>query len=165
MHGARQVWQWMRSSVVKMWKQAGPLMTKVASSLKKAKSRQAEYLISFLATLMGAAAFGLWQQSFAAALFAGVGLSLLAGIYNNSERTLAALERREGEQHCEDVDAHALAGPSMANSGTLDQAIGYLKPWLANEVSLTEENAKEYCALLLDSVGARTPPQSRTFSG
>ncbi|HYL16560.1 MAG TPA: hypothetical protein VEV41_26230 [Terriglobales bacterium] len=164
MHRAKQVWQWMRSSAAKMGQQTGSLMTKVASLPKKAKSRQADDLIPPLAVLMGAAAFGLWRQSITAAIFALVGLSLLAGIYNNTERMLAALRRSEAEPQFGE-DARALAEPTTADSGALSQAIGCLKPWLANEVPLTEENAKECCAVLLDSVAAKARPATRTISG
>jgi hypothetical protein len=156
MHRAKQVWRWMRSLVAKISQQTRPLMAKVASLPKKAKSRQADDLIPPLAVLMGAAAFGLWRQSITAAIFALVGLSLLAGIYNNTERMLAALRRE---------DARALAEPTTADSGALSQAIGCLKPWLANEVPLTEENAKECCAVLLDSVAAKARPATRRISG
>ncbi|HYL12558.1 MAG TPA: hypothetical protein VEV41_05965 [Terriglobales bacterium] len=163
MHRANQLWQWMKSSAAKMWQQTRSLMVKVASLPKKAKHRQADDLIPPLAILMGAGAFGWWRQSFAAALFAGVGLSFLAVIYNNTERMLATLRRSESEPRFEEVGARALAGPAPENSGALNQAIGCLKPWLADEVSLTEENAKQYCAVLLDSVVGRARPATDNF--
>jgi hypothetical protein len=162
MHRVKQAWQWLRSSAVKMWQQAHPKI-KVASLLKEAKPQQSDSLIPTLAFLMGAVAFGLWQQSFAAALFAGVGLSLLAGIYHKTEQMLGVLRRSEYGPHFADVSARALAEPTTENSGALNQAIGSLKPWLANEVSLTEENAKEYCAVLLDSVVGKARSASNSF--
>jgi hypothetical protein len=97
----------------------------------------------------------LWQQSFAAALFAGVALFLLSGIYHKTELMLAALRRPEYGPHCAGISARAFAEQTSENSGALNQAIGCLKPWLANEVSLTEENAKECCGVLLDSVAGK----------
>ncbi len=161
MHRAKQAWQWLRLSASKMWQQTRP-KTEIASLLKKAKPRQAD-LIPPLAILIGAMAFGLWRQSFAAALFAGVGLFLLAGIYNNTGRMLAVLRRWEDEPHFGDVNARALAEPTSENTGALNQAIGCLRPWLANEVSLTEENAKECCAVLLDSVAGRARSATNNF--
>jgi len=155
MHRDKQVRHCMRALAVKMSQQIRFLMIKVASLWKKTQSWQPHNLIPTLGTLMGTVAFGLWQQSFAAALFAGIGLFFLAGIYNNIERMLAALRRSEGDPHFGNVDVRARVEPTTENSGALNQAIGCLKPWLANEVSLTEENAKECCAVLLDSVAAR----------
>jgi len=80
MHRAKQAWQWLRSSVAQMWQQVHPKI-KVASLLKNVNPQKSNGMISTLAFLLGAVAFGLWQQSFAAALFAAVALFLLAGIY------------------------------------------------------------------------------------
>lgn len=162
MHRAKQAWSWLRSSAAKMWQQAHPKI-KGASLLKKAKPRHSYDLIPTLAILIGAVAFGLWQQSFAAAFFAGVGLFLLAGIYNHTERMLAVLRPSEDGSHFGDVNARAIAEPTTENSGALTQAIGCLRPWLANEVSLTEENAKECCAVLLESVAGRARSATDSF--
>jgi len=163
MHRAYQVRQWMRSLAAKMGQQTRPFMIETASLMKRAKSQQAHDLISFLGIPMGAVAFGLWWQSFTAALFAGIGLFFLAGIYKTSERMLAVVRRSEDEPRFGDVDARTFAQPTPKNSDALNQAIGCLKPWLANEVSLTEENAKECCAVLLDSVAVRTRPATNNF--
>ena len=164
MHRAKQVWQWMRSLVVKMWQQSGASMTKVASLLKKAKSRQGLDLIMLLGILIGVVTFGLWWQSFTASLFAGIVLSFLAGNYKTNRRMLAAVRRLEGVPRFGKENSRTLSGPTQENSGALNEAIGCLKPWLANEVSLTEENAKECCSVLLDSVAARTRAAAATMS-
>jgi hypothetical protein len=158
MHRAKQVWQWMRSLLAKMWQQTGRLMSKIASLLKKAKSRQGLELIMLLGIVIGAVTFGLWWQSFTASLFAGIVLSFLAGIYKTNRRMLAAVRRLEGVPRFGKTNSRILSGPTQENSGALNEAIGCVKPWLANEVSLTEENAKECCAVLLDSVAGRARP-------
>jgi len=162
MHCAKQANQWLRSSVAQMWQQAHPKI-KVASLLKNVNPQKSNGMISTLAFLLGAVAFGLWQQSFAAALFAGVALFLLAGIYHKTERMLAVLRRLEYGPHFADISARAFAEQTTQNSGALNQAIGCLKLWLANEVSLTEENAKECCAVLLDSVAGKERSASNNF--
>jgi hypothetical protein len=164
MQFAKQMWLWVRSLVTRMWQQAGTVMVKVASLVKKTKSRQAEDLIPPLAILMGAAAFGYWWRSFAAALFALAALSLLAGIHNNTELMLAALGRSAGAPHFGDGNADPLAEHTKAPSAR-DEAIGRLKPWLANEVSLTEDNAKECCAVLLDSIVTTAQSATKPVSG
>ena len=162
MHRAMRAWQWSRSSVAKMWQEAHPKI-KVASLLKKVNPQQSDGLIPTLAFLLGAVAFGLWQQSFAAALFAGVALFLLAGIYHKTGRMLAVVRQPQYGRHFADISARAFAEQTSENSGALNQAIGCLKPWLANEVSLTEENAKECCAVLLDSVARKARSASNNF--
>ena len=89
------------------------------------------------------------------ALFAGIGLFFLAGIYRTTERMLAISRRSEGEPHLGDRAAHTLPEPTLENSDVVNEAIGSLKPWVADEVLLTEENAKQCCAVLLDSVASR----------
>lgn len=162
MHRAKQAWQWLRSSVVQMWQQAHPKI-KVASLLKNVNPQQSNSLIPTLAFLLGTVAFALWQQSFAAALFAGVALFLLTGIYHKTEGMLAVLRRPEYGPHFAAISARALAEPTTENSGALNQATGCLKLWLANEVSLTEENAKECCTVLLDSVAGKARSASNNL--
>jgi hypothetical protein len=152
MDRAKQVKEWMRLVAVKIWQQTRPLMTKVASLLKETKPQHVHDLIPPLSILMGAVAFGLWWQSLAAALFAAIPLFFLAGIYKTTERTLAAVQRSAGEELFGNVDSRTRVEPTSENSDALKEAIRCLQPWLANEVSLTEENAKECCAVLLASV-------------
>jgi len=163
MHRAKQVWQLTRSLPAKTWQQIRPLVIKLASLLKKAKSRQARGLIPPAGVLIGAVAFGLWWQNFAAALFAGIGLFFLAGIYNATERMLATSRRSEGEPHSGDRTAHTLPEPTLENSDAVNEAIGSLKPWVTDEVLLTEENAKQCCAVLLDSVASRARRATTSF--
>ena len=159
MYYGKQVWQWIRASAVKMWQHSYPLMTKVACKVtqlpKKTTSQQALDLVTPLGILIGSVAFGLWWQKFTAALFAAIALFFLAGIYKTAERILAAVQVSEGVQHFGKVDADTISDPTPEKSDALAEAIGCLKPWLANEVSLTEENAKECCALLIDSLATR----------
>jgi hypothetical protein len=151
--------QEVRSVAAKIWRQTRPLTINLASLLKQAKPGQGHDLIPPLGTAMGAVAFGLWRQSFAAALFAGIGLFFLAGIYETIERILVAIRRSDSERQFGDADdARTDRQPAPENSEALNEAIGSLKPWLANDLSLTEENAKEYCAVLLDAVAARARP-------
>jgi hypothetical protein len=155
MHRAKQVWQLTISLAARTWHQVLPLVMKPASLLKKAKSRQAHGMIPPAGVLIGALAFGWWWQNFAAALFAGIGLFFLAGIYKTTERMLATSRRSQGEPHSGDRAAHSLPEPTPENSDAVNEAIGSLKPWVTDEVLLTEENAKQCCAVLLDSVASR----------
>jgi hypothetical protein len=155
MHRAKQGWQLTRSLAAKTWQRSRPLVIKFASLPKKAKVRQSHGMIPPAGVLMGAVAFGVWWQNFAAALFAGIGLFFLAGIYKATERMLATTRRPEGQPHSGDLAAHTLPESTLENSDAVNEAIGSLKPWVADEVLLTEENAKQCCAVLLDSVASR----------
>ena len=163
MHRAKQVWQLTRSSAAKTWQQSRSLVIKLASLLKKAESRHSHGMIPPAGVLIGAIAFGVWWQNFAAALFAGIGLFFLAGIYKATEQMLAATRRWEGEPRSGDLAAHALPEPTLENSDVVNEAIGSLQPWVVGEVSLTEENAKQCCAVLLDSVASRARRATTSF--
>ena len=152
----KQVWQWMKSLPAKTWMALRPLQVKFAGFLKQAGSQQASLVVPVLAILTGAVTFGLWWQSFSAALFAGISLSFLAGIYRNSQRTLAAIRQSEIKAPAEEVTAPAEARVIVQaipeNSEAVQEAVQYLQPWLANEASLTEEGVRDRCAVLVDSV-------------
>ena len=106
-----------------------------------------------LTIVMGAAACGLRWNSFGAALFAGVALFFLAGIHRAMKRVVAAVSRSERERsEIEDIkrDIH-LSKPGKSEGA--EWAIDWLRPWVAGETSLTEEEAKSCCAALLDTGG------------
>jgi hypothetical protein len=136
--------------VAKFSQQIRSSLGKLAGALNNARSWQAHELVAPVGTVMGAAAFGWWSQSFAAALFAAIALFFLAGIYKRSEQVLAAVTRLGASPRFGNEDNRTLSRVTP-NSDALKQAIGRLEPWLANEVSLTEETAKECCAVLLGS--------------
>jgi len=56
---------------------------------------------------------------------------------------LAALRKSEAVPQVESVNPHTFFVRTREDSAAVNEAIRSLKPWLANEVSLTEENAKE----------------------
>lgn len=156
MDRVKRVWQWMKSLPAKTWLILRPLLLKFADFFKQARSQQAHNIIPPLGILIGAVTFGLWWQNFAAALFAGVSLSFLAGIYKNSGRTLAAVRQLEIKLLVEQAEPSA-APPVITqaipeNSEAIEEAVQYLQPWLANEASLTEEGVRDRCAVLVDSV-------------
>jgi len=156
MDRVKKVWQWMKWLPAKAWLLVRPLLTKFADLPKQAGSQQARNIIPPLGILIGAVTFGLWWQSFVAALFAGISLSFLAGIYRNTQRTLAAIRQSEIKAPAEEVTAPAEARVIVQaipeNSEAVQEAVQYLQPWLANEASLTEEGVRDRCAVLVDSV-------------
>ncbi len=163
MHDIMQIWQRTRWLPGSMWRQCRSSINQVASVLRKAKLPQADELIPPLGILMGALALGWWQQSFAAALFAGIGLFFLASIDKTTKRTFAAIRRLGNGSRVADAAGSAPEKSEGVRSDALDEAIGCLKPWLTNEASLTEESAKQCCAVLVDSVAAKTRAATNNF--
>jgi len=150
----------IRSLVDKMQRQIASLVNRVVGLSNKVKistfvGRRANDLITAVAVIMGAVAFGLWWSSFSAGLFACFGLFFLAGIYKATGQIVAAVLRWEGEPTAgmrANWDPYAKA--SQRNTETI-AAIEHLQSWVANEISPTEENAKASCPILLESVAPR----------
>ena len=158
---AKQLWQSMRLTAARLWQQIIRLRSKFASLMKKAKSRQARELMMPLGVLIGTVAFGLWSQSFTASLFAGIVLYFLAGIYKSNDQMLAVFRKSEGVPQFVNMNSRTVSKLTQEDNATLNEAIRSLKPWLANEISLTEEDAKECCAVLVDSLS----PKARAATG
>ena len=79
----------------------------------------------------------------------------------NQPELLAALRKSESVPQFGNANSRPFSGADSANSAAVNEAIRSLKPWLANEVSLTEENAKECCAVLVDSLAPKARAADR----
>jgi hypothetical protein len=109
--------------------------------------------------LAGAAAFGFWWDSVSAGLFACFALFLLAGIYNRLRQLVVTLRWEH--------DRIIAANSNWNTSGTVERsernfevgakAIEHLRPWVEDETALTEEKAKAYCSVLLDTLSTLLP--------
>ena len=109
-----------------------------------------------VAVIGGAVAFGFWQSSIIAALFACFALFLLAGIYKGLRQIVAALRREPDRIFAANPNWNISRIPerSEPNFEISATAIEHLLPWVKGETSLTEESAKEYCSVLLDTFAA-----------
>ena len=115
--------------------------------------------IPALAVVGGAAAFGFWQDSISAGLFACFALFFLAGIYKGLRQLVATLRW----EHARIIAANS----NWNTSGTVERsernfevgakAIEHLRPWVQDETALTEERAKAYCSVLLDTLATLHP--------
>ena len=146
---------------------ATKLQRRIASLGKKVKMGMVANLsanwihnvIPAVAVPGGGVAFGFWQDSASAGLFACFALFLLAGIYK-ALRQIVATHRWEPDRI---VAANAngntsrIAERSEPNFEISAKAIEHLLPWVKDETSLTEESAKAYCSLLLDTLAALHP--------
>jgi hypothetical protein len=109
--------------------------------------------------LAGAAAFGFWWDSVSAGLFACFALFFLAGIYKGLRQLVATLRWEH--------DRIIAANSNWNTSGTVERsernfevgarAIEHLRPWVEDETALTEESAKAYCSVLLDTLATLHP--------
>jgi hypothetical protein len=139
----------------------------ITSLVRKAKKamvfdRSAHWIhdtIPPTAVLAGAAAFGFWWDSVSAALFACFALFFLAGIYKGLRQLVATLRWEH--------DRIIAANSNWNTSGTVERsernfevgakAIEHLRPWVEDETALTEESAKAYCSVLLDTLATLHP--------
>lgn len=138
----------------------------IASLVKKAKTAMVFDLsanwihnaLQLAAVLAGAVAFGFWQDSIGAGVFACFALFLLAGIYKALRQIVATL-RGEPDRMIV-VNANwkvSRIAERSANFEMSTEAIEHLLPWVKDETALTEESAKAYCSVLLDTLAARHP--------
>ena len=127
---------------------ASKMQGRIASLAKKPKKAMVLDLsanwihnaIPAVAVPGGGVAFGFWQDSVSAGLFACFALFLLAGIY----KALCQIVATHRWQPDRTIAANA-------------KAIEHLLPWVKDETSLTEESAKAYCSVLLDTLAALHP--------
>jgi len=144
-----QIHQKIRSLAAKTQLWTGSLVNRVTSLPRGTNISQP------LGIIIGTAAFGFWWHSIAAGLFACCGLFFLAGIYKATERIVGVVLSWERDRMVgpnPNRDASTSAEPSHGNTEALSGAIDRLKPWVADEVPLTEENVKASCAVLLEFV-------------
>jgi hypothetical protein len=139
----------------------------ITSLVKKAKKamafdRSAHWIhdtISPAAVLAGAAAFGFWQDSISAGLFACLALFFLAGIHKGLRQIVATLrwERDRVIAANSNWNTSGAVERSERNFEVGAKAIEHLRPWVEDETALTEERAKAYCSVLLDTLATLHP--------
>jgi hypothetical protein len=147
----------------------------IASLIKKATKAMASNLsanwihdtIPRVAVLAGAAAFGFWWGSISAGLFACFTLFFLAAIYKALRQIVATLrwEHDRITAANSNWNTSSIAGQSARNFEIGAKAIEHLQPWVKDETSLTEESAKAYCSVLLDTLAALHPKIAERLLG
>jgi hypothetical protein len=112
-----------------------------------------------VAAIGGAVAFGFWWDSISAGLFACFALFLLAGIYKALRQIVATLRRESDHIFAANPNWNIsrIAERSEPNFEINAKAIEHLLPWVKDETSLTEESAKAYCSVLLDTLATLHP--------
>ena len=149
MHRIKEWSKWMRSFAGKRWRWTRSHVN-FRRLLHKAESQRTQEIMPIAGVVAGALAFGLWWENLGAAIFGAIGLYFLAAIYRSTEKLLIAV-RKSDKMQVSTADAGRVQ-PTLENGDDLNKAISTLKPWLANEAALTEEDAKQCCAVLVDTV-------------
>ena len=139
----------------------------IASLVKKVKKDMVANLsanrihdtIPPVAIIGGAVAFGFWWDSISAGLFACFVLFLLAGIYKALRQIVETLRREPDRIFAANPNWNIsrIAERSEPNFEINAKAIEHLLPWVKDETSLTEESAKAYCSVLLDTLATLHP--------
>lgn len=128
--------------------------TGVKRSLSRQGVRKALPLIGIIA---GAAGCALWSNSTAAGVFAFILLFLLSNI-GRSLQHIAGVLRTESTAALHPAwRAPSIEGPNQHNIYISAKAMERLRPWVEDESSLTEESAKAYCSVLLDTLAMLRP--------
>lgn len=111
--------------------------------------------LPLIGVIVGAAGCALWSNSTAAGVFAFILLFLLSNI-GKSLQHIAGLLRTQsgGTLHSA---SRAPEGPNQHNIYISAKAMERLRPWVEDEGSLTEESAKAYCSVLLDTLAMLRP--------
>src|SRR6266705_471118 len=159
------------SSTIQRWISplASKMQRRIASLAKKPKKAMVHDLsanwihdtILAVAVLTGAVAFGFWWDSLSAGLFAGFALFFLAGIHRALRHIVANLRWEPDRMVAANSNTSGIAERSEGNFEVSARAIEHLLPWVKDEASLTEESAKAYCSVLLETLAALHPK----FSG
>jgi hypothetical protein len=113
--------------------------------------------LPLIAILTGAAACALWLNSIAAGVFALILLFLLSNI-GRSLQDIAGLLRTQSAFALHPAwHTPSVEGPTQHNIYISAKAMERLRPWVEDESSLTEESAKAYCSVLLDTLAMLRP--------
>jgi hypothetical protein len=139
----------------------------IASLVKKVKKDMFANLsanwihdaIPSVAVIGGAVAFGFWWDSISAGLFACFALFPLAGMYKALRQIVATHRWQPDRTIAANANGNTsrIAERSEPNLEINAKAIEHLLPWVKDETSLTEESAKAYCSVLLDTLAALHP--------
>jgi hypothetical protein len=147
---------WCRDSFLRLEQCSGRLLNnvRVKHYLSRQSVRKALPLIGIVA---GAAAGALWLNSIAAGVFAFILLFLLSNIGRSLQHIAGLLRTQSAAALHPAWRAPSVEGPNQHNIYISAKAMERLRPWVEDESSLTEESAKAYCSVLLDTLAMLRP--------
>ena len=128
------------------------------ASVKRHLSRQwVRKALPFVGIVAGAAGCALWLNSTAAGVFAFILLFLLSNIGRSLQHIAGLLRTQSAGTLHPASRAPSVEGPDQHNIYISAKAMERLRPWVEDEGSLTEESAKAYCSVLLDTLAMLRP--------
>jgi len=126
--------------------------------VKRQLRRQSIYsAVSGVGIIAGATAAGLWLNSSAAGLLALVVLFLLASIGRWLQRIADVLRRQPSAALQPSWPASKTQTSDERSFYISSKAMERLRPWVEDQSTLTEESAKAYCSVLLDTLAMVDP--------
>lgn len=146
---------WIKPTINKVQRSLSHLL-KTTTATRSLSQRRIHDLLPPLAIVAGAIACGLWLESTAAGLLACIVLFFLAGIGKSLERVVSLMR----------TQAFTASAPGWRPSNQdknqrdiyiSSKAMERLRPWVEGDSSLTEESAKAYCSVLLDTLAMVNP--------
>ena len=120
---------------------------------KRPVRRQSVYsAVSAVGIIAGATAAGLWLNSSAAGVFALVVLFLLASIAKCLQRIADVLRMQRSAALQPSWPTRNTSESNERSIYISSKAMERLRPWVEDQSTLTEESAKAYCSVLLDTL-------------
>jgi len=113
--------------------------------------------VSAAGIIAGATAAGLWLNSSAAGLFALIVLFLLASIGRWLQRIADVLRMQPSAALQPSWPASKTKTSNERSFYISSKAMERLRPWVEDQSTLTEESAKAYCSVLLDTLAMVDP--------
>lgn len=150
------MFRWCKQSVLRVEHHISRWLK--SSDVKHHLSRQSvRKALPLTAIIAGASACALWLNSIAAGVFALILLFLLSTI-GRSLQLIAGFLRTHPEAVLQPAwRAPRIEGPNQHNVYISAKAMERLRPWVEDQSTLTEESAKAYCSVLLDTLAMLRP--------
>ncbi len=147
---------WCSDSFLRIEQRSRRLLKNV--HVRRHLSRQSvRKALPLTAIIAGSAACALWLNSIAAGVFALILLFLLSNIGRSLQHIAGLLRTQSAAALHPAWRAPSVEGPTQPNIYISAKAMERLRPWVEDEGSLTEESAKAYCSVLLDTLAILRP--------
>ena len=153
---ASSISAWCRDSFLSLEQRTSRVLNNVR--IKRHLSRQSvRKALPLIGIIAGAAACALWLNSIAAGVFALIVLFLLSNIGRSLQHIAGLLRTQSAAALHPAWRTTSLEGPNQHSIYISVKAMERLRPWVDDESTLTEESAKAYCSVLLDTLAMLRP--------
>ena len=147
---------WCKRSVLRLEQHTSRLLK--SAHIKRHLSRQSvRKALPLIGIVAGAVACALWLNSTAAGVFAFILLFLVSNIGTSLQHIAGLLRTQSAAALHPAWRAPSVESPDQHNIYISAKAMERLRPWVEDESTLTEESAKAYCSVLLDTLAMLRP--------